>query len=326
MSIGLRAMAQQYQFPLTQQQMAPFLEMEKDRSRQMMIRMATMPAFGAAAHLAPIVPASIHGIAGAGALPITSAVPLMAGMANPIVGGAAAAGIPIMQSLAPLLAMGSLSMGAGVLGSVGAYKLYKMLSNKIRQRRAAKAQAALGQPKLGAILMGGSKKEQDMFENASYVKFAAAGAGYDVPESLGGLVEKLGFTMGLLGAIYGDGSRRKPQDSVHFDNLHTATKTANALVTALKQRKHAKLASNGRTAPSLREIAADCYADSVINSEFSKVASVVAPDGLGVAVFNQDSKVARALDFLGIDQRTVQALVGQRQPTGVNLGILSLFA
>lgn len=327
---GAYQMAGHFGVPIHPSSLQPFLDLEKDRQRMMMSRMVAGPAAGAAAHLAPVVPEATHGITGAGTLPLTQALPQMAGMADPAIGAAGGAAGNLAAGAfahwAPILAMGTLGAGAGILGAYGAGKLVNHLLKRRRERKARRAATDLGVPKLGSILErsrteeGSGTQGAEMFRDLRFVKFAAEGAlGYRTPENFKEAIEKVAFTAGFLTGV-GSDHELNQDESLVFNNLTTATKTASELTRKLANRLRVKRASADYD-HSLKAIAKECY------SGLKKTASAPNRDeGLGDVMFDNGNKMAAAIETLGVDETTLRALVGGKQTAGYAAGILGLVA
>jgi len=321
----LAAMAGHFGIPLSQKSVQPFIDMEKDRNRAQVARMFAGPLGAAATHLAPVVPSSVHGIAGAGALPLSTAIPQMLGMANPAISGAAGglAGT-VMGHLAPVLAMGALGAGGAVLGTYGVSKLVSGLLRRRRAKQLAKQQqnwySQLGLPKFSAILDPEKEQGAEMFSDVRFAKFAAEGAlGYSAPSSLKEAIRKVAFTAGLLRSTMADHEVNEDEALV-LRNLVTATKMAKDLTRELRNRLRVKLASHGYD-HSLKAIATECFSGLIKSANAPKQV-----DGLGAAFFNEHNKAAAALDLLGVDETTFRSLTGGKQSSGFAAGVLGLLA
>jgi hypothetical protein len=323
----LAGMAQHFGIPLSKKTIQPFLDLEQDRNRANLARMFAAPVGGAFTHLAPVVPASVHGVAGAGTLPISSAIPQMMGMANPaaeagagILGGL---GGTVMGHLAPMLAMGALGAGGAVLGTYGVGKLVNSLIKRRQRKRLAKQQAEsgiLGLPKFGAILDSDEEQGAEMFSDVRFVKFAAEGAlGYSVPESFEQAVEKVAFTAGFFTQVMAKHAVNGDEAKV-LEDLVAATKMAKDLTNRLRNRLRVKTASEGY----------DHSAEAIIKECFSGLkktaAAPNAKKGLSGVVFDRSSKTASALALFGLDETTLRGLSGGKQVSGTGLGLIGLVA
>jgi len=323
----LSSMAGRFGVPLHPSSVQPFVDMEKDRHRATMVRMFGAPFFGAASHIAPIVPEAVHGVAGAGTLPLTSAVPQMMGMANPAMDAAAGAagGMAgtVMGHLAPVLAMSGVGLGAGVLGTYGLAKLMgSWMKRRQKKRMAQQSQGQLGWPKFSSILDPDLEEQGvEMFSDVRFVKFAAEGAlGYSVPSNFVEAIEKVAFTAGFFSQVMGNHQLNDDEAGV-LSNLVEATKMAQDLTTRLRNRLKVKTASAGYDY-SLEAIARECFSGLLKKTASAKNGR----NGLAGVIFDPASKTAAALSLLGLDEPVLRSISGGKQTAGYAAGLIGLVA
>jgi len=329
MAAPLHHMARSFGVPLSRQSMQPFMDMAKDQHRMQNARLFAGPLGMAATHMAPIVPESMHGVAGAGNLALSTAVPQMLGMANPAMdagaGLASGLGSTVMGHLAPVLAMGALGAGGAVLGTYGISKMLGALAKRRARKRMQQQPMGLGLPKFSSILEPdqGSLEEQGaaMFRDIRFVKHAAAGAlGYEAPANFKEAIRKVAFTAGLLSTTMSNHAVNGDEAKVITD-LVAATKMAKDLTRSLRNRLRVKTASASYDY-SLEAIARECY-----SGQHKKTAAAAnAAKGIGAHIFDNHNKAAAALEVLGVDEVTLRSLTGGKQTSGYTAGVLGLIA
>lgn len=160
-----------------------------------------------------------------------------------------------------------------------------------------------------------------MFSDLRFVKFATEGAlGIKTPTSYSEAIKKVAFTAGLLSTIELGRDLSFDETKVVAD-LVAATKLAQDLTTRLRNRLRVKTASAGYDS-SLRAIAVACY-----SGQFKKTgAAPNAAGGIAESMFDTNSKMAKAVELLGVDEVTLRALTGGKQTAGFTAGVLGLVA
>lgn len=308
---------------ITPEVAAPFLEMEKDRHRQMQMRLLAGPAGAFFTHAAPVIPYQGH------MQSISQAVPQMLGMhATPAAdaAGSAASAAPgalgnMFEHLGPTLAMGSLGAGGAVLATYLASKLWnRFMRPKPQALKMAQE----------AILTGETTTELPMLNNVRLLKFATVGAHEGkVPVTLVGAVKTAAYSLGLLQEVLTDRKDNlAPEELQALRELDSSIKTASAIVGYLRGQTAElskiatveidhirKAASEG--AADVKNILENSRTKVAAENELTGIAEVIAiPHGIM-------SKMAKSLDMLAVSPETA-VFVEQGNPIGLTCGLLAL--
>lgn len=295
----------------------PFLDMEKDRQRQMQMRLFAGPLGAFATHAVPVVPMDGH------VQPLSTAVPQMLGMTGeaPAAGGSALH--TIFDNLGPSLAMGSLGAGGAVLASYLASKLWNRFFSRKPTLKTAEQ----------AILNESTEplKEPPM-HNVRLLKFAAVGAHEGkVPVSLVGAVKMAAFTLGLMQeSLEGRQEKLANEELSALSELDGSIKTAGAILGYLRGQtaELCKIATVevAHIAKAAEEGALDL--DAVLTESRTKVASAEEMTGLSEIIAIPQgimSKMGKSLDMLAVSPETA-AYIEQGNPIGLTTGVLALLA